>query len=90
MHRISACLASFLSLACLGIPASAYELEVQNSVNVWRPSSLPPPAFVQLAAPVQVQVNVKVEEDADCGPILYAHGEAYPGYVGGHLADAPY
>ena len=90
MHRISVCLASFLSLACLGIPVSAYELEVQKGVNVWRPTPLPPPLIVQVASPVQVQVKVKVKEDDDCGPILYAYDEGYPGYVGGHSKGKPY
>lgn len=85
MHRISVCLASFLSLACFNLPASAYELEVQNGVNVWSPTPLPPPPAVQVASPVQVQVNVDVRDDDDCLPNLYAYDEGYPGYVGGHL-----
>ena len=59
MHRISVCLASFLSLACLALPVSAYELVVQNGVNVWSPTPLPPRPLVQPASLVQVQVNVK-------------------------------
>ena len=90
MHRISVCLASILSLAVLIGPASAYEFEVQNGVNVWFPTPLPPPPMVQMAAPVQVQVIVTVRECDECQPILYAHDEGYPGYIGGHLEGRPY
>ncbi|MDP4822388.1 MAG: hypothetical protein NWR47_00380 [Aestuariivirgaceae bacterium] len=90
MHRISVILASLLSLGCLIAPASAYELKVQRGVNVWSPTPLPPPPVVQVASPVQVQVNVTLREDDDCEPVIYAQSEGYPGYVGGHLDDRRY
>jgi hypothetical protein len=91
MHRISFCLASLLSLAALSSPAASYELRVEKGVNVWSPSPLPPsPAFIASAPLILVQVNVALDTDEDYAPILYAHDEGYPGYVGGHLQGKPY